>query len=392
MALNFQQVLEKIKEIGLGAHARQEKLEHLRDKANDLLAAWAEKGPELNAKLEQARQADPSVRCAIPLTEALNFHKQSEPISIADVTLIAADGSQIVPDRHASVLFGLINVGAIINSKVAADAPLIVTDSVLSFDDEVVNWTDGLVALQRDLAERKKLLSLSKEYPPPLVTLTDGPLQLWESRESDEVFGYEKALDEYLSVLSQLQEHGAITAGYVDKPGSNLLVRLLEVASIPQGELKDLHTLHPLRGVTDLWLFNNFLQAGERSAIFALQSRSKAIYKGSLALHFFYVNVGLPDHPKSVRVEIPAWVAEEETQIDLLHTTILEQCKIMGAKPYPYLLHRAHEIAVVTLQEKQQIEQMLEIELRRSGGEVGDPSGKQSAKDSSAAGRQRYKS
>jgi hypothetical protein len=53
----------------------------------------------------------------------------------------------------------------------------------------------------------------------------------------------------------------------------------------------------------------------------------------------------------------------------------------MGARPYPYILHRAHEIAVVKFEEKQQVEQMLELELRRAGGELGSPSNKQSAKD-----------
>ncbi len=230
MALNFQQVFEKIREIGLGARARQESQDARREQARSLLEAWADKAPELRNKLERARQADPSLRCAIPLDEPLNFHSLPGPASTGQVTLIAADGSQIVPDRHAAVLFGLINVGAIVLSGGPAEAPQVTTDSQLSFDDEVVNWTDGLVALRRDLAERKKLLALSKEYSSPLVTLTDGPLQLWEARESNEVLGYEKALEEYLVVLSQLQEHGAITAGYVDKPSSNLLVRLLEVA------------------------------------------------------------------------------------------------------------------------------------------------------------------
>jgi hypothetical protein len=390
MALNFQQVYEKIRQIGLGARARQEDLEFRRQQARALVETWADKAAELNTMLERARQADPSLRCAIPLDESLNFHAGSGNLSTASVTLIGADGSQIVPDRHAAVLFGLINVGAIVISTGAAEAPQVLTDSQLSFDDDVANWTDGLVALQRDLAERKKLLTVSKDYPLPVVTLTDGPLQLWESRESNEVFGYEKALEEYLSVLSQLQERGVITAGYVDKPSSNLLVRLLEVAITPDNEIKKLHEQHPLHGVTDLWLFDQLLPPGERSAVFALQARSKAVYQGSLALHFFYLNVSQTDHPKTARIEIPAWVAQNKTEIDLLHTTLLEQCAILGARPYPYILHRAHESAVVTLQEKQQIEQLLAIELRKSGDELGEVSGKQSTKDSGTAGRKRY--
>ncbi len=53
---------------------------------------------------------------------------------------------------------------------------------------------------------------------------------------------------------------------------------------------------------------------------------------------------------------------------------------MMGSRPYPYLLHRAHETALVKMEEKQQIEQMLAMELRRHDEEVDDGSYKQSAK------------
>ncbi|MGQ9834205.1 MAG: DNA double-strand break repair nuclease NurA [Candidatus Villigracilaceae bacterium] len=391
MTLNFQQVFDKIKQIGVEAQARQEKLDALRERASLLLDAWADKAAELGPKVERASRAVPSLCCALPLEEPLNAHLQPGPASTAETTLIAADGSQVVPDRHAPVLYGLINVGAVIIPKGPKDAPQVLTDSNLSFNDEVATWTESLVALRRDLAERKKLLELSRQYPLPVVTLTDGPLQLWESHESDEVIGYEKALEDYRDILSQLQKGGVITAGYVDKPASNLVVRLLEVAITPENEFDQLRNYHPLSGVTDLWLFNQILRSRERSAIFALQAPSKAIYRGPLALHFFYLNVGQPGHPRSVRVEIPAWVDGNKSDIDLLHTTLLEQSAIMGAKPYPYILHRAHEMAVVTFQEKQQIEQMLAIELRRSGGEVGEKSAKQTSKDSSHAGKKRFR-
>jgi len=391
MALNFQQVFQKIREIGSGARLRQERLEEMRARAQGLLAAWADKTVELREKVERALRSDPNLRCALPMEEPINFHCQPESLSIDHLTMIAADGSQIVPDRHARVLFGLINVGAIILSEQCGAAPLVITDSQLSFDEEVVNWTEALMALQRDLSERKKLLDLSKDYPLPVVTLTEGPLELWEARgESNAVMNYEHALEDYKSVLSQLQERGAITAGYVDKPSSNLLVRLLEIADTPEKDLPEIHRRHPLPGVSDLWLFDHVLLPGVRSAVFALQGRSKATYEGPLALHFFYLNVGQNGHPKAVRVEIPAWVSEDSEKVDLLQIALLDQCSVMGASPYPYILHRAHEAAVVTFKEKEQIEQLLEIELRKAGGEVGEPSGKQTAKNSFNSGRKRY--
>ena len=88
------------------------------------------------------------------------------------------------------------------------------------------------------------------------------------------------------------------------------------------------------------------------------------------------------------RVEIPAWVAEDKENLDNLHAVLIEQCRVMGARPYPYLLHRAHETAVVNLPEKEQVTAMITQELRRRGLAVGDLSNKQSAKQ--AEGRGRY--
>jgi hypothetical protein len=82
-----------------------------------------------------------------------------------------------------------------------------------------------------------------------------------------------------------------------------------------------------------------------------------------------------------VRVEIPKWVADDKEKLNLLHSVLVEQCRMMGSKPYPYLLHRAHETAVVKNEEKQQIEQLLAMELRKNNEDVDDGSYKQSAKD-----------
>jgi hypothetical protein len=80
-------------------------------------------------------------------------------------------------------------------------------------------------------------------------------------------------------------------------------------------------------------------------------------------------------------VEIPAWVAEDESKLDMLQAALIGQCRALGARPYPYILHRAHEIAVVKNEEKQQVEQMLVLGLRKAGVDVDEVSSKQSAKD-----------
>jgi hypothetical protein len=391
MALNFQQVFEKIREIGLGARARLESQSALREHARSLLSAWADKSAELNAKLERARQADPSLRCAIPLAERLDASVKPGSAA-ANVTLIAADGSQIAPDRHTAVLFSLVNVGAIVMQNGSGRAPEIYTDSHLLFDNELYTETGLLTAeaieQQRDIAERRKLLELAPGYPAPVIALTDGPVELWGAKGA-EAEDYRRNLELHKSILSRLQASGVTIAGYVDKPGADLVIRLLEIAPLSTDEeFKNIRKMHNLRGVTDRWLYS-YLPGGHRSAVFGLQSGSRTHYTGDLAIHFFYLNVGETNHPRLVRVEIPGWVADETAQLDMLHAALLEQCRIMGAQPYPYILQRAHETAVVKFEEKQQVEQMLELELRRAGGELDEKSAKQSAKD--LPGKQRHK-
>jgi len=67
MALDFQQVYDKIKQIGAGARERRESLDKQRSRARDLLDFYADKADELQAKVERARQHDPNLRCALPL-------------------------------------------------------------------------------------------------------------------------------------------------------------------------------------------------------------------------------------------------------------------------------------------------------------------------------------
>ncbi len=396
MPINYQEIYTRIKEIGAGARERRKTLEERRAKARDLLKVHASELDFLRSKVDAAKAVDANVRCAYPLTESL-ASSYPAPAEASEAVLIAADGSQINPDRHAAVQFCLINVGAILMRLGSGEAPEIFTESQLLYGDELfpngAPMSDGMVALRRDLAERIKLDELSKRIKGQVVTFTDGPIELWGAKGED-AQDYFEFVHKYLAVLSRLQSRGVVTAGYVDKPSADLVIRLLEIATVGQiANLSQLRDYHPLRGVSDRWLFGErgdpLLGPGERSAVFGIQSSSEKNYTGALSLHFFYLNVGTEGHPWPVRVEIPKWVADDKSSLDLLHGILIRQCRMMGSKPYPYLLHRAHETALVKHEEKQQIEQLLTMELRRNNEETDEGSYKQSAKD--RGGRTAYK-
>ena len=387
MPINFQEIYTRIQEIGKGARERQKTLDARRAKARDLLITYASELDLLRSKVNSARAVDANIRCACPLQESLTSSHPA-PAATSGIVLIAADGSQITPDRHAALQFGLINIGAISMKLNSGETPEIFTESELFYGDDLlpndVPLSDDMLALKRDLAERIKLDDLSRSFPGRVITLTDGPIELWGAKGED-ARAYADFIQKYLTILSRLQSRGVITAGYVDKPAADLVVRLLEITTADQEQIQNLREFHPLRGVSDRWLFGEpghpLLPPGHRSAVFKLQSSSDKNYKGLLELHFFYLNVGTQGHPWSVRVEIPRWVADDDASLNSLHSVLVDQCRVMGSKPYPYLLHRAHETALVQMEEKQQIEQLLALELRRNNGDLDDGSYKQSAKD-----------
>lgn len=399
MSLDFQQVRQQIRLLGEKAPARQAYLENLRSDTWEFFNQVAGELDALRDKVQRVvREYDPNLRCACPFEPGL---RRPEPLNArfeageltSLTTILAADGSQIAPDRHAPAEYCLLNVGAVQARHGSPEKPEICVNTQLFYDEDLYTETGSItearLALMRDLEERALLATLAEHARAPVITFTDGPMELWGSRDGGDESYFQQQLEAYKNVLVQLRDLKAATAGYVDKPSASPVVRLLEIALLQETELPEVRKHFPLRGVNDIDLFRRLLAPGERSAVYALQSRSANHYRQDLGLHFFYLNVGRPKHSWIARVEIPAWVAANDDMLANLQAALISQCRMMGARPYPYLLHRAHEVALVSLQEKEQVTNMILLELRRRGLLVGEQSYKQTAK--SLPGRTSYK-
>jgi hypothetical protein len=323
---------------------------------------------------------DASLRCALPGDEdfAVGFDC---PPGAAGSALLAVDGSQAIADRHEEVAFALINIGSVSIEQGSGKVPQVSVDTRLLFGDELRSvdgrmLSEGDLALLRDAAERRALLT-DASTASAAVVLVDGPLELWGAKDLSDPAAFEQARRGYLEDLRELHRRGCTIAGYVDKPGADLVVRMLELGQVPTaGDRR----ARPLRGVSDRWLYAQILAPGQRSAVFALQSSSRRIYTEERAIHFFYLNVGRAAQAALARIEIPLWVAREPRRVGELHRVLLDQCAFLGARPYPYILHRAHETARITMQDKEQIKLRLLLEMRDHGIEPEAVSPKSSAK------------
>ncbi len=393
MPINYLEIQKQVIEMAERSPARQRQQEERCQHATRLLEAHADHQDELRQKVENAAAANPSLRCAIPVKEWLT-HCVDLPVIDNPYILLAADGSQIHPDRHDAVQFGVINAGALRMQPGSGEAPRETVTSRLLYHDDLEPpdgpLTEEVVALMRDLEERNLLLQLAKQdSDQQVVALTDGPLEPYV-RDPRERQSIKKLFEDYFKNLQELGSLGVCLAGYVDKPGADLIVRLLEIGEMSEEDLPHAERHRPLRGLTDADLLHNRLQPGQRSAVFAIQSPAGEYFSGALALHFFYLNVGRADKPSLARIEFPAWVARSADLVDLLHAALVSQCRQMGARPYPYVLHRAHETAVVSMLEKQHLSSLIALQLRQHGVEPGDLSNKQFGKNN-MGNRTRYK-
>ncbi len=381
MAVNFSEIHAQIQEMGRQAIQRDKFLRIKADDGRRKLQENAAKGAKLKELVARAAAANSALRCAVPLDEPLD-QPFPPPAAVPGYILLAADGSQASPSRHQALEFALINTGVIRMQPGQAVSPVEITRSHLLTFDELFPGnslvSEEVLALRRDVLEREVLADLAGMEEGPLVTLTDGTIELF--REPKESTEFRSQFKRYIKALERLAERGAAAAGYVDKPRADLVMRLLELTLFEDNLEKAGHE-RPLGGVSDSELFTGLIPPGHRSAVFGIQSRSALEYRGPLVLHFFYLNVGSEARPRLARVETPAWVVENPELLGLVHSALVEQARQMGARPYPYALHRAHEIAVVTLDDRDQLELMITVELARQGLRPGEKSAKQIAKD-----------
>ena len=62
---------------------------------------------------------------------------------------------------------------------------------------------------------------------------------------------------------------------------------------------------------------------------------------------------------------MPRWVAQDEAKLNLVHSTIYEQCTL--GRGYPSALQEAHEIAAIRPDERNAVETLVEEALARRG-------------------------
>ena len=335
--------------------------------ADEVIAGTYQDNPSLESP-------HPMSRCARPDREHVDQEYTLGKTS--PYVLLASDGSQIISSHHDALPISLVNIAGIYYQPNSGTAPEIKVISEFVRDDknniDLDMIPEDQVNMIRDVAEASVIANWDPDTKLPVLAIGDGPLELFHEPRANA--SNQQLFQEYLGIIQKTHQSGKILGGYIDKPRVDLVVRMLEILYKTEPGLD-------LTGITDADIFFCILEPGSRSAVFQLNSPSSVYYTGPLALQFFYLNVGRVDKPWIVRVEITKWTADRPDNVQLLHQALLDQCGLMGSQPYPYLLHRAHEEAVVHMDEKEKLTARLTFLILQAGGQVGDRSYKLSAKE-----------
>jgi hypothetical protein len=371
MSLNLSEILPQLNQLGDAIAERQ--------RSNQERLPLAEAGfhqaaeLELDALQQKIRLAGDRWPGAAPTDEILDavFPAPAQPETFV---AIGSDGSQIYPDRHAAAYYYLINIGSISVKHGSQTTPDIEQRSTLFFDDHDLYDPQGrpiqpaMINLRRDVAEMQSLATqASSTKQDPTVALLDNSLLLWMTLEADSSAQREidQHLAHYLDAMDQLRKSETALAGFIDRPRNANTLALIHLAHLRQDQitLEELQQ-NPYRGLTDLDLFQRILPEGSRSARFSYTSPLNRDFEAAgHQVQYFYLNPGPRD--RIVRVEIPAWVGAQAHLLELLHAALLMECRTTGG--YPYVLVRAHELAVVNPQERELLDQQIEGKLFQMG-------------------------
>jgi hypothetical protein len=368
---------------GIGQHFKQEAAASRQrlERAQQLLEQAGARQTEL-VKIQQNWRDTFIFSAAVPL-EPLDTH-----LAIAAPpyrhSVFATDGSQISPSHHEIAYCYLINVGRVLLHYGQNLHPLLDSLPEVYYKPQDLyvskQWgirTEEWMGYRRNVLEAQMLSEIACQWvnPPgahgePNLALVDGSLIYWfldglplEARDC--------LLLPILEAWEALRQAKIPLMGYLSAPRSSEGTNFLRLQACPHptpnctihcGDFQEGRTpcqiFEPLRDAT---LWGQFLAPGERGPLWRSGSRILNLYEEAQRIYFCYVNVGT----EIVRIEVPAWVAEDDSLLNQSLSIVLGQ--VGKGYGYPVALAEAHNQAVVRGGDRARFFALLEQQMIRAG-------------------------
>ena len=132
MTLELSKVVARVSDMGRSAAQRASARAATALRVRDLLRAHRVDS-QLREKVERAVK----LRWVGAIPQAEPLDAAIDPPTLPDrITLVAADGSQIYPDRHSVALYYVVNVGSIVLRLGTGETPMTESEPTVCFDDD----------------------------------------------------------------------------------------------------------------------------------------------------------------------------------------------------------------------------------------------------------------
>lgn len=401
MTLEFEKLTPELENMAKSTVNRFKLRRERLDEALDTLTTYRTNWTAVSQALSLAsKKADPKqYRSARPFDHDQPLDAAIDPPPPpAAATIIATDGSQIMPDRHAAYLYYLINVGGIVYHHGRSAAPETFAFPTLAYPEDdaadTFKESSGAVSIERDLTEIETLAKQTFHHRRDsdlTLAILDQRLLYWPIGGAG--IADNAAVTEWGTHMTAVHQAGALLCGYIDRPGTTAVVTLLNsvtAVSDPTFNWRSLSAKQANQGLTDRDIFGDLLAPGQRSKVFVNISppnETFATQDPDNEVCFFFLNPGTSGQ-QIARVDIPRWVAENKASVSAVHALIIDQCRLLG--DYPYVIARADEMAVVGRQDNENLNFLIDVTMQKYGIES-RLTAKQSSKGLARGGKTRHR-
>ncbi|MFP4009553.1 MAG: DNA double-strand break repair nuclease NurA [Spirulinaceae cyanobacterium] len=299
-------------------------------------------------------------------------------------TVFATDGSQIAPSHHEIAYCYLINVGRVMLHYGQSLHPLLDSLPEVFYKPEDLyvskRWgirTEEWMGHCRMVSEAQILAEMAcrwvqppgAHYDTPNLAMVDGSLIYW-FLEGLPTEARDRLLPPIIASWEALQQERVPMMGYLSASRSGEANNFLRLQACPYdtpncgshcqdaSDRLPCQIIDPLRDAT---LWETLLQPGQRGPLWMSSARILELYPESLRTCFCYVHVGT----EVARVEVPQWVAEDETLLNQSLSILLGQ--VHKGYGYPVALAESHNQAVVRGGDRARFFSLLEQQMIRAG-------------------------
>jgi hypothetical protein len=294
--------------------------------------------------------------------------------SLGNVTVVACDGSQIMPSRHEVHNCYLINVGYAAISYGLNTPALLQSEPYLFHKGEdlypLVNHRrlpvdEQYVSLERNYLELKAAADVALDLRSeklPVVAMLDGSLIPWslDKMPPTHVESYIKRVS---AIFETLEKAKVPLIGYVSNSRSADVVNALRMWHCPYPSCKCSQFCGNLNEedfpcseiwpLSDRMLMASTLNPWQRSNMFASGSHLARLFGSGKNICFAYLNV----QAEVARLEFPLWLSEDMQAFDLAMQVVCAQ--VQKGNGYPVLLAEAHNLAVIRGDERSKFYELI---------------------------------